>query len=211
MADETKDTTIWTLAQVRTHMDILDNEDGTPDTSKDAGLVSVADAISELVEEKTHQTLVARTFTDEHDGERYQGRERVYLYKAPIVSVASVKVRRFPTDPDDRIETVETRDYQIDKGTANRYGSIWFHSYAIPYGIANVTVTYDAGYGEKGSLNLPQALVFAGLEMLKITFNQADKNQAGFRTIDIGDNTLRLENSWPKQITDAMKAWRRVY
>ena len=110
---------------------------GTGSSGKDTQIEQIADGVAALLERETRRIYVQRTIVEVRDGD---GTYRLWLRQFPVKSIASITVLRNPTDSTP--ETILVADYRFSAET----GRIEAHGDWFTKGMANVTVTYVAGY-----------------------------------------------------------------
>lgn len=203
-------TTLWSLGVVREWMGISD----AGDNSQDAALVRLADWVSAGIERYTRRKFVTRAIVEVRDGdgggsvfnrEYSAGGKVLFLREFPVGAFTSLTIRRSPTDPDSMIETVSSAYYNVNLAT----GKVWLHSDRLSYGVGNVTATYTAGYGAKDAATLPQDIVGAGLELVKLLYTEKTQGSIAATAINVGAHTFMIKPDWPKQIKMTLDDWRR--
>lgn len=170
------------------------------DTSQDAVLERIADAVSEFIERYTRRKFVTRAVTEYHDGD---GSRKLFLKFYPVTTFTSLKIRRSPTDTN--LETVSTNDYRCD----NDRGIVHVHSDVLTYGVNNVEAVYSVGYGAQDANTLPSDVVLAGLDLIKVIYNEKAHGAQNVQSFSLGNSNFLLKPNWPQHIKDTLDAWRR--
>ena len=171
-----------------------------PETSEDVVLSRLADGATALIERYTRRKFVTRTLTEIRDGD---GSKLLWLREIPVVTFTSLTVLRSPTDA--TAETVSADDYEVNKAI----GKVWLHSDQLNKGVGNVTAVYTAGLGTQDAAALPQDVMAAGLELVKLLYTEKDAGMVAAQSINIGPHTFMLRPEWPKQIKQTLDDWRR--
>lgn len=189
--------TLFTLEQVRTWVGITD----AADTSQDTVLERIADAVSAFLERETLRVFVSRTVTEILDGD---GGKMIYLRHFPLTAFTSLTIRRSPTDASP--ETISTDSYRAKLST----GQVDVHSTYVSRGVANVTAVYTAGYAAQGAAGLPQDIVRAGLDLVKLIYDEKAHNAVSASSVSLGGMNFMLKPSWPSHIQKTIDNWKRV-
>lgn len=190
---ETKATTLVTLAAARAWL-------GATDGSEDARIVQVADGVSERVESYCARAFVTRTFDEFHNG---SGTRQLLLRRYPVVTIASLTVKDSPTSTPTSL--VQGTDYDIERTT----GRIWMRARNLTKGFQNIEAGYDAGYGVKGDLALPQDIVQATLDYIKLVWTETTTNAISATSISVGPSSFVLKPGLPWGIKQALDNWHR--
>jgi len=82
---EVQDTTIVTLAEMRTFLNLTDDEN----TDMDAALVAILDSYNDEIEEYLGVTLLNSTYTESYDGD---DTDKLFLKHYPIISITSLSI-----------------------------------------------------------------------------------------------------------------------
>jgi len=140
---DVQDKTIVTLAEMRSHLNISDDND----TSMDAELIYLLDDICALLsEELSLDQIIDKTYTESYDGD---GTTTLFVDHKPIVSVTSLAI-------DDISAGTENTDYFVYL----KEGYIQLYGYKFNGGFKNIDIVYKAGYGAARA-NVPRPLALA--------------------------------------------------
>lgn len=191
MAYATKSTTLFSLDSVKTWLGV-----STPD--KDAILVQMADAVSEFVEIRTGRFFVTRSITEVQDG---NGTTLQYLRRYPVVTVTSLTIQR---DPFLAVETIANTSWRF----APERGALYLINDVFSKGFQNIAISYQVGYGAQDALTLPQDLVEAAKEIVKLVWMEYGGNAIANATMVFGGTSITVRPDWPKQIKDTLANWR---
>lgn len=196
-APQTKATTLFSLDAIKAWVKITASDNDT-----DQILVQMADGVSEFVESRTGRIYVTRSIVEVRDGNDCS---TLYLRKYPVVSVASVTVQRSTLLP---VETIPVGAWRV----ASERGAVWLLDSMLisifTRGFQNVTVTYQAGYGAQDAVTLPQDIVEAAKEIVKLVWMEFGGNAIASSTMTFGATSITIRPDWPKQIKDTLANWR---
>lgn len=190
--------TLWTLATVRSWVGITDGSE----TSQDAVLEQIADAVTEFIERDTQCVFVTRGFVEIRDGD---GSNRLFLRQFPVQTFTSLTIRRSPTETTP--ETVDTSLYRVE----TLRGIVDLHSTILTKGRGNVTATYTAGYGAQDAATLPQDIVLVGLDLVKMIFDKKTHNAISAQSISLGGANFLIREELPKHVQLTLEQWRRRF
>ena len=191
----TRATTLFGLGSVKTWL-------GVGDPSKDTQIEQIADAVSALIERKTHRTFVTRTLTNElYDG---SGHAVLRVRQWPIVTVTTLTIKR---TEDGTAEEIASTDYDVDKPG----GRIRLRSSVLPFTalFQNVDLTYDAGEGTQDSADLDATAWQLGLDMVKVIWSKYTSGAIMATSININAGSVVMMEDWPKHIRDGLRSLRR--
>lgn len=189
----TKATTLVTLAQAKAWLQVSDASD-------DARIVQITDAVSERVESLTDRQFVTRTRDEFQNGD---GTRKLFLRRYPVVVMTSLTVKDTPTSTPTAL--VEGTDYDLDR----RSGLIVLRSRTFTRGFQNVEVNYSTGYGAQGDVALPQDVVQATLDYIKVVYTETTTNGVSATSISVGPNSFVLKPGLPWGIKNALGEWAR--
>lgn len=191
----TQATTIWSLATVKTFLNVTD-------TTQDQILTWIADGVSRLLEREGRQLFVTRTLTQRFDG---RAQRVLFLPEYPVVSVASVQVKYYAYDV---WTAILPTDYDVDGST----GRVFLKQWWFPRGFQAIQIVYDAGYGIQDSgfpaasdsngvrLHEGKADVYElGLEMVKYVY-QLKANGAMTANVTLGPASFIVRPAWPMHV-----------
>lgn len=187
-------TTLWALGTVKSYLTVTDS-------TEDALIEQIADGATDLIEQETERQYVTRTLTEERDG---NGVKDVGLHQWPIISVTSVKIKRTITDTSP--ELIASTDYTVHKPT----GRIRLHNTIFTVGFANCEFVYSAGLGAQDAAALPRSIYHAGLEIVKLIYDEKKTGAIAAGSIGLGPNTFMIRPEWPKQIRMVLQHSRRL-
>lgn len=190
----TRVTTLFSLAAVKAYLAITSDE-------KDAVLVQLADAVSERIESSTGRVFVSRSLTDVLNGD---GTQRIALRYMPVQSITSLTIKDSPDSTP--VAYTNGTDFDVDNTT----GLIRFRNGCVPRGFQNVTVTYVAGWAEQGGAALPADVYQAGLDYVKVEWNQFDANAIAATSVSLGPSNFLLKPGLPYSIKAVLDDWRVV-
>lgn len=189
----TKATTLCSLPIVRAWLGVADGSD-------DARIVRVADAISERVESYCNRLFVTRTVTDGYDG---TGSPAMFLRDYPVVAMTSLSVKDSPVaSPTPLTEGV---DYDVDKRT----GRVQLRTRRFPRGFQNVAAVYTAGWGAQDAPELPQDVVQAALDYMKLVWTELTTNAVAATSVSVGPSSFVLKPGIPWGIKQVLESWVR--
>ena len=183
-------TTLVSLDSFRAWMRVEDADD-----SKDALLVTAADAASAELEQATSLIFVTRTVTDTLDG---SGRVDLWLSRRPIVSVTSVTVNG---------AEVDASLYVVDA----KMGRLRMKAGAWSEGIANAAVVYSAGYGAQGAATLPADVKRACLDLAKAIYDELVSGALTLSSVSMGPGSMVLKTGqMPPSVERVLDRWRET-
>lgn len=190
----TKTTTMFSLAKVRAYLEIK----GVTNTGDDALLETIADGVSERVEQMISRRVVTRARVEKLDA---RGRDSVLLSGMPVQSITSVKTRVHLSEA---FETQDVGDFELDGFT----GRLYAKSGAFPSGPLTTEVTYQEGYGAQDNEAIPAGLMEAALEFVAFVYK---RGKAGVivTSTNVGGNSITIVPKLPKDIEDAIMAYKK--
>ena len=195
-------TTLWSLDTVRAWL-------GATASGKDTQLEQIANGVTALIERETGRIFVQRAITEKRDGD---GSSRLWLRRAPVVSIASITVLRQPTDS--AAETFDAGDYRFNMET----GKIEAHDEWFTRGLENVTVTYTAGLATQDGTaftavpdaeQLWHAAFGIGLEMITYIQQETMSGSTGATSVQVGPASFSVKPDWPKAVKAGLRALKR--
>jgi hypothetical protein len=190
---DTRATSLCGLAAMKTWLQVTD-------TSDDARLITIGDAVSERIETYTNRFFATRTFTEVYDGD---GSRLLLLREYPVASIASLTVKETPTSTP--LALVNGTDYDVEART----GRVVLRSRAFSRGFQNVAATYDSGYGAKDAATLPADIYQAALDYIKLVWNELTSNAIAATQISAGNETFILKPQMPWGIKQTLDSWTR--
>lgn len=172
-AVETKSTTLFSLARLRTYLGITDVSG-----SKDEELAIIGDAASEEIEQETGRVFVKRTATETYNGDG----NSVLFVRRPIVSISSLTV--------DGNALVLNTDYKFDA----RLGAIYrLNGNGFTQDVQNISITYVYGYDVQDGDALPNDVYRAGLDLAKARWDEKSANAVVASTISLGPSSMVIK------------------
>lgn len=175
---------------------------GVVKDDKDAVIQRLADSLSAGLERRTHRQFVTRTFTAElYNG---SGRNVLRLRHYPVVSVATLTITR---EEGGTPETIASTDYDVDLPA----GLVRMRDVVAPFtgGWQNVSVTYDAGEGAKGSEDLDAEAIGTYLDMLAIVWQRHISKAGMSTTINVNAGSMVMSEAWPPHIRQGLRSLTR--
>lgn len=151
-------------------------------------LASIGTGVQAAIEKRTGRTWEPVVYTDTLDG---NGRRMLYLPHDPVLEVTAVTL-----DSSDVLSRIVVSDRA---GLVFTDGSLWSP------GVANVSVTYRAGYSEP-----PDDLVEAGVRWAAMIFRQRDRIGVSSSGV-VGQSTSFTEElpPWVREAVNAHVRWDR--
>lgn len=191
MPTATRATTLVTFVRAKDYL-------GTELNVRDEDVVTMADAASEFIENHTGRKFVTRQVVETHDGD---GGQDLRLEWFPTTAVASITIARtFGGTP----EAVSSSDYAVDLAE----GRIRLNGDVLTRGFQNVVVTHSPGFGDQDAATLPEDIVLACLDLVKMRWDERRAHATAASTIAIGNTQYVLRADWPRHILDALEQWR---
>ena len=200
---EVADTALWSLDTAKAYLK-------TTPTANDTIYEQIINGVSALLERETRRVYVQRTIAEVRDGD---GTDRLWLWQFPVVSITSITVLRNPTDSTP--ETIAAADYRFSVGT----GRVEAHGDWFTKGMANVTVTYDAGYATQDGATFTQtpdaeqvwnAAFLLGLELIKLIAHETLGGATAASQVQIGPASFIVKPDWPKHLRLGLDNLRRL-
>lgn len=193
MAHATASTTLHVLRDVEDYLQ------SSADHS--ARVAQVADAVTAFLETETRRVFVSRSLTEVRDG---TGTSLLQLWRYPIVSISTLTILRDVEDA--AAETIASTDYRI----LSAQGKVQLKSAVTPFtaGLGNVTVTYTAGFGAQGSTALPQDIVNASLELIKLHYDQRWSGSIAANQVTLGPATFTVRQDIPWHVRRVIEDWK---
>jgi len=180
-------TTLFSLGAVKTWLGLEIAEH-----KLDELLVRIADAVSARIEQATGWMFVTRTVPETWDG---NDRDVRYLRARPIASVTSVTVDG---------AVVDASRYVLD----GRMGRVALISGTFGRGRGNCTAIVQAGFAAQDHASLPQDIVQAGLDYVKVVHDEKTSGAIAASSISIGPAQMVLKPGLPPGIQAVLKSWK---
>lgn len=188
----TQATTLFGLSAVKSWLKVSDS-------SQDALITQIADAVSQRVEAVTKRAFVTRSFTETRDGD---GKLLLLLRHYPISVWTSFTVKDTPDGTPNPF--VNGTDFDLDV----RLGRLLMRVQAITRGFQNVVATYTAGFDAQDGAALPQDVYEAGLDYVKVVYSEFDANAIAANSVALGPSTFVLKPQLPYGIKSVLDQWR---
>jgi uncharacterized phiE125 gp8 family phage protein len=161
------------------------------DTSFDATLEEIGNAVTDEIERLTNRLYVQRTVSEIRDGD---GGRRLELRRYPVSAVTSFTV-------DDA--AVAAADYDLDK----EGGVIWLlNGKRLTRGERNVKVTYTAGYV---LADVPAEVTRVAREMAKVIWDEWQAGVISAASVNVGPASYVVRPGWPYHVMAALEGLRR--
>ena len=186
-------TTIWSDTVIKAFLDI-------DDSSEDALVDRLGDGITAYIERKTGRLFVGRTHTEIRSG---HGHRDLVLNHRPVTTFTSLTILRAPNDATP--ETISSDDWRADLQS----GILHLNQTVFTRGVANVTATYNAGYGDQDVLANAFDIFEVGLEMVKIVYDLIRSGGLASTTVVAGGASFTANVQWPHHIKDTLAHWKR--
>jgi hypothetical protein len=190
----TKSTTLFSLEKVRAYLEVK----GVANTGDDVLLVTLADGISERVEQMTSRKFVTQEVVEKGDA---RGRDSFLLRYMPVATLTQVRTR---THVSESWTTETLTDFELDGFT----GRVYAKSGAFPSGPLTVEATYDAGFDEQDGANLPAGLVEAALAWVEFEYKRKKVGIIATST-NVAGNSITIVPKPPKDIEDAIMSYKK--
>jgi hypothetical protein len=190
----TKSTTLFSLAAVRAYLEIK----GVANQGDDALLTTIADGVSERVEQMTSRRFVTQEVVEKGDA---RGRDSFLLRYMPAANVTQVRTR---THVSEEWVTETLTDFELDGFT----GRLYAKSGAFPSGPLTVEVTYDAGFGAQDSADLPSGLVEAALAWVEFCYKRK-KVGVIVTSTSAGGGNITMVPKPPADIENAILSYKK--
>jgi uncharacterized phiE125 gp8 family phage protein len=190
----TKATTLWALATVKNYL-------GITDASQDALVTQIADAVSQRIESFCgDRVFVTRAFTDEfYDGDQTRF---LRLRRFPVTTFTSLAMKDTPDG--DFIGYVEQTDFDLDY----RLGRLRMRNLPLRRGFQNIKVTYTAGFGAQDAVTLPADVLQAGLDYVKLVYDEKTSGAIAATQVNLGPSNLMLKPGIPWGVKAVLDSWR---
>jgi hypothetical protein len=188
MADQTKTTTLFSLAALKTWLKVQ-----LPDVSFDQQIAICGDAASEELESETGRIFVKRSVALRLDG---SGKCEMALPGArPLVSIDSFTINGSPVD---------SSQYVFDADTA----IVTFTSGQFSAGLKNVVLSVTAGFDVQDGTGLPRDVYRAGLDLAKAIYDEYGAGAIAASSVSIGPSTMVIKAAnWPPSVKRVIDAW----
>jgi hypothetical protein len=164
---------------------------GLTATTDDATLTRLISAASALVQAYLNRTIAIAAYTETRNG---NGRDRITLANAPLVSVQSVAVGATQIGP-----LAGSTGYWFEPG-----GSVlYLAGYGFDYGVQNVQLAYMAGYAAT-PLDIEQATI----ELIGLRYRERDRIGQVSKGL-AGETTTFTQADMTASIKTALAPYRR--
>ena len=191
MPTATRSTTLVTFVRAKDYL-------GTEVNARDEDIVTMADAASEFIENHTGRRFVTRQLVETFDG---NGRQDLQLEAFPTTGVGQVSIARtFGGTP----EVLASSTYAVDLVL----GRVHLDGDVFTRGFQNVAITHSPGFGDQDAPTLPEDIVHACLELVKMRWDERRAHATAASTIAIGNTQYVLKSEWPRHILDTLEQWR---
>ena len=192
----TRATTLISLA--RAH-DWLGIPDAT--TDHDKRIEWVANAASELIERKTGIYFVTRALTEVQDGD---GTNRLHVDRFPMTTLTTLTIKE---TQDGAAQTIASgdRDVDLERGIIQLRTTAAVTVFTKLF--QNVTVGYSTGYGAQDATTLPEDIMLACLDILKLVWDEYTSGAIAASSVSVGPGSLVIKPEWPMHIRDTLRSW----
>lgn len=168
-------------------------------TKDDAILKRIISSVSGAIEKRLGRQVLARSISETYDG---PSGVSLWLRHFPISALTTLK--QWDTSHTVQ-ETIGSGSYALNART----GELRLIDGAWTPGFQNVEVVYTAGLGATVD-DLPVDLVTAALEVMKIVYDRLITGTVNATTIAVGPMNYMIAQTVPKDIRDAIDAYRRA-
>ena len=196
----TKTTSLGSLTALKAYLKIQSGN-----TTQDAILSRLGDAISENIESWTNRIFVTRNVVEYYDGD---GRDRLKLRSYPVKTLNSLKTRWTLFDS---FVTVQSTDYELD----DFHGIVYYRgvigpNHQFPFSPRSILIDADYGFDIQDGPLLPQDIVMAYYDWCKFVYGRWSSDVVLATNASSTGKSISVGKKPPADIADLLDGWRKV-